>query len=147
MSREVITVYVSYGVIELGGKRHVTGVTWMIEQRGEQRGHHYFADYPGVKESERQLTEVVGGNPLTRYSLTTVLTAFVNDIPEGAIVVFMDAAKRSAFLDLLSKAGITMPSTSTTLDNVLFVEDERESIMDFMEDIRQTAAGQFGSSL
>ena len=79
-------VYVDYSEITIDEGTFITELTWL---NGDDYGYvprHYFVDYPGVKNLERQVSEVIGGSPLIRYSMPVVLQTFINEVGFGEVL-------------------------------------------------------------
>jgi hypothetical protein len=142
-------VYAMYNEIRLNSGPYMTDLTWIIEEAGseDRKSHHYFVDYPGVKEIERQTAQVVGGRPLVRYSVNTVLKAFSGDVPPRAVLVMEDERNKERFKTYLNAANVNVAAPMTVLEDAVLFEDDRNEIYDLVRQIRIEAASRFGSSL
>jgi hypothetical protein len=146
----ISVVYVDFSEIKLDSGSHLTEITWIVENISLQKleAHHYFVDYPGAKESERQLTNIVGGKPLVRYSAPTVLKAFFGQISPRAVVAFRTKELKELFkvhVSSLLEAGSYR--TFCTYDDVVSDESEAAFIDDIILDTKLEAAKKFGNAL
>ena len=143
-------VYVDYSDITLDSGSHLTELTWIVENISLQKldAHHYFIDYPGAKESERKLTEVIGGKPLVRYSAPVVIRAFFNQLSPRAVVAFKTKKSKDTFKAYIATLdGDVSYRTLCTYDDVISDESEAAFIADIISDTKVEAAKKFGNAL
>ena len=140
-------VYVDFIIAPSEDEEYISDFTWTRDMDGSYETHHYFVDYPGVKELERLLTDVVGGDPFVRYSLSSVVRAFVNDLQPGDIIALKTNEFRELFKDVLKGFEITIAAPTCSFEDVIAMEDEKRMVMWIIEEARAEAAKRFGNSL
>lgn len=140
-------VYVDFIIAPYGEDEFISDLTWTRDMDGTYETHHYFVDYPGVKELERSLTEVVGGEPFVRYSLASVIRAFLDDVQHGDIVAFKDNSHRNIFKGVLEGLDMRCSAPTCSFEDVIAMEDEKRMVMWIIEEARTEAAQRFGNSL
>lgn len=145
----LIIFYADYSEIPLSSGKYLTELTWLQESPSSRKlsCHHYFVDYPGARVSERQITNVVGGNPLVRYSAATVIRTFINDIPQRSIIALRSAEKVSRFKQILKDLDIKPPAPLCILEDVCISDQEIAGIESTIFETKQAAAKRFGSAL
>lgn len=131
-------IYVDYSEVTIDAGTFITEITWLEEDDYGYTPHHYFVDYPGIKDLERQVSSVIGGSPLVRYSIPVVLKAFINEVGNKR-VLFASLEKASNFIKHLK--GI---DAEHKLVYSIFLDDE---ILDNIYAARKKAAGKFGNAL
>lgn len=146
--------YVDLGVVPIDGAEYVSEITWLVESGLGLVPHHYFVDYPGAKDLERLIVEVVGGTTLTRYSYPTVLKTFLSDIPKASIVAFKDEKQRQLFKALLSSLEVRTDKKLCTYDDVVSASASPETMLsvislvdDTLSQAKNAASKVFGNSI
>ena len=135
-------VYLDYSEVTIDSGTFMTELTWL---KGSEYGYtpkHYFIDYPGAKDLERQISQVIGGSPLVRYSAPVVLRTFLNDLYAGTDipeVLFSSKDKAADFISYLDESNIEYVFVCG-----LYSDPE---IDDFVHKARQRAATRFGNAL
>ena len=154
MMSTISVAYVDFSEVSLVSGKHLTELTWIVEAVMDQNlvPHHYFIDYPGAKDSERALTEIVGGTPLVRYSAPVVLKAFFDGLPARALVAFKDIPSKARFKEYLvehntGKLSKLSYRTFCIYEDVVMDESEAAFIGDMLADTKLEAAKKFGNAL
>ena len=140
-------IYVDFRTAPVDGRDCISEFTWLVEDEYGLTPNHYFVDYPGAKDLERQITEVIGGSPMVRYSAMTVLKAFVDSIGEGYVVAFRTAKQRSVFLANIGLFNITTTAATCVFADVVTLDEELASVVSSIEEARTDASRKFGNSL
>jgi len=139
--------YVDFRTAPVDGKDHIAEFTWASEAYNSLDVHHYFVDYPGAKDLERQLVEILGGSTFVRYSCMIVLKAFIDSLEEGYIIATRTKKQKSLLVKELKKHGLETPRAICTFDDVASSEEEASAVMRAIEDARFDASRKFGNSL
>lgn len=138
--------YIDVTTVPIDGKEHVSEITWVHENYTFLTAHHYFVDFPGAKSLERQITDVIGGTPLVRYSCRVVLQAFINDLPPTHQIAARTAEQKDLLKSLIVAADIPLP-TIITFDDVLEIDGEIDRVKELIADVRADAPKRFGNAL
>lgn len=138
--------YIDLKTVPVDTSTHVSEITWIHEVNNGLETHHYFVDYPGAKELERQIIEVIGGRTLVRYSCRVVLQAFIKDLPHGNTVAARTKDQKDLLRSLIVAADLALP-VIITFDDVLEIDGELSKIKDEIDRARLEAPKRFGNAL
>lgn len=155
MMKSLTVVYADFEEIALNSGEYLTELTWVVEDDGGHSlvPHHYFINYPGARDSERALTEAIGGTPLMRYSAPSVLRSFFDNLPQKSIIAFRDQKKKEKFKahlkshDVHGMLGVNAQKSLCLFDDVILDEAEAAFVEDVLVDTRQEAAKKFGNAI
>lgn len=152
MKSTLSVVYADYSEITVATGTHLTELTWVVEDTDSSTlvPHHYFVDYPGIKDTERAITAAIGGTPLTRYSCGIVIRTFLSNLPKRSVVAFRTTEAKEGFKKYLKEVSgpeISGVRTLCTFDDVTIDESEAAFIEDILIDTKQLAAKKFGNAL
>ena len=139
--------YVDFRTAPVDGAEYISEFTWIDEINGEVSEHHYFVDYPGAKDLERQVIEVLGGKPFTRYSCSTVLRTFISNVPKSNIIACRTIQQKQLITSLLKALNITTLKAFCTFDDIDAGDGELSYIMDLIVSARAEASTKFGNAL
>lgn len=138
--------YVDIKLVPVNDEQHVSELTWVNEVGFKLSTRHYFVDYPGAKDLERQIIEVVGGTPMVRYALPVVIRAFLSDVPEHNIIAAQTNEQKDYLSELVQANKLNCPRL-ITFSEVLEVDGELDAIKSEIKKARVVAPRKFGNSL
>jgi len=143
----VPVTYVDFRVAPIEGAEYISEFTWANESNSGLVMHHYFVDFPGAKDLERQIIDAVGGSPLVRYSCPTILRAFIDSIPVGHIIAFRTIKQKQLVVALLYASKIDTDKAFCIFDDVDAGDGELEVVMDNIRQTRTEASSRFGNAV
>lgn len=147
-------IFVDIGIAPVSGVEYMSSLTWCIEENLSLITHHYFVDYPGAKELERQVTSVIGGNPLIRYSSNTVLKTFSDYAAEDSVIACTNEQQKQLLKLLINSSGLTKIKNLITLKELIDSSKNPSTLISFislveshLKDAKNIASSTFGNSL
>ena len=146
--------FVDLSISPIEGAEYISSITWVTDRFKELDPHHYFVDYPGVKNLERQITDIIGGKPLVRYSCSVVIRTLLEDAA-ASIALACKTEKQKQLLQSLIKANdIKTVKLFTTFQDVIDSSKNPGNMIGFislvescLSDAKDEAAQKFGNAL
>lgn len=150
----VSITFVDLGIVPVEGAEYISNITWVTENNMELLPRHYFVDYPGAKSLERQVTNIVGGSPLTRYSLNVVLRTLIEDTPTIKVIACKDERQKQLLKTLIKTLNIKTSKVFITFQDVIDKSDTPSNMIGFislvsthLEAAKNKASSTFGNAL